>query len=53
MTWENYGRMGWHMDHIIPLANFDLTDRQQFLEACHYTNLQPLWWQENLMKSSN
>jgi head-tail adaptor len=52
MTWENHGSYGWHIDHIKPLASFDLTDRNLFLEACHYTNLQPLWWQENLTKGS-
>ncbi len=51
MTWENWGRKGWHIDHIKPLASFDLTDREQFLKACHYTNLQPLWATENLRKS--
>ncbi len=51
MTWENYGRSGWHLDHIIPLASFDLTDRTQFLKACHYTNYQPLWAIDNIKKS--
>ena len=50
MTWYNYGFYGWHIDHIKPLASFDLTDRKQFLEVCHYTNLQPLWANENLSK---
>ena len=50
MTWDNYGFYGWHIDHIKPLASFDLTDRKQFLEVCHYTNLQPLWANENLSK---
>jgi hypothetical protein len=50
MTWWNWGMDGWHIDHIEPLCNFDLTDRNQFLEACHYTNLQPLWAQDNLKK---
>jgi hypothetical protein len=52
MTWENYGFGGWHIDHIRPLASFDLTDRKQFLEACHYTNLQPLWATDNFKKGS-
>lgn len=50
MTWENWSRDGWHIDHIRSLVSFDLTDREQFLEACHYTNLQPLWSNENISK---
>jgi hypothetical protein len=52
MSWENWNRHGWHIDHIRPLASFDLTDREQFLQACHYTNLQPLWAEENLTKGN-
>jgi hypothetical protein len=52
MSWANWGRDGWHIDHIKPLSSFDLTNRQQFLEACHYTNLQPLWAEDNLSKSN-
>ena len=51
MTWDNHGLNGWHIDHIKPLVSFDLTDRKQLLEACHYTNLQPLWAKDNLSKS--
>jgi len=50
MSWDNYGLYGWHIDHIKPLASFDLTDRKQLLEACHYTNLQPLWAKDNIIK---
>jgi hypothetical protein len=50
MTWFNYGRSGWHIDHIVALSNFDLRDISQVRVACHYTNLQPLWCEDNLEK---
>jgi hypothetical protein len=50
MTWENYGREGWHIDHVKACANFDLTNPAQQRECFHYTNLQPLWAQENRKK---
>lgn len=50
MTWDNYGIDGWHVDHIIPLCSFDLKDPQQHLLCTHWSNLQPLWWWENLSK---
>jgi hypothetical protein len=50
MSWENWSYNGWHIDHVVPLCNFDLTDRKQLLKACHWFNLQPLWAKENLRK---
>jgi hypothetical protein len=50
MSWDNWSLNGWHIDHIIPLSYFDLTDNDQFLKACHYTNMQPLWAGENHRK---
>lgn len=52
MSWDNYGFYGWHIDHIVPLASFDLTDINQVKKACHYTNLQPLWAEDNLRKGA-
>jgi hypothetical protein len=51
MSWENHGFYGWHIDHIKPLSSFDLTDKEQLLQAVHYTNLQPLWAEDNLSKN--
>jgi len=51
MSWDNWALQGWHIDHIKPLSSFDLTDRNQLLQACHYTNLQPLWAKDNMAKS--
>lgn len=50
MTWKNHTQFGWHIDHIKQLKEFDLTNREQFLIAVHFTNLQPLWWRDNLDK---
>jgi hypothetical protein len=49
MSWSNHGE--WHVDHIKPLSSFNLTNVEEFKQACHYTNLQPLWAIDNLKKS--
>ena len=51
MDWTNHGVHGWHIDHIQPCASFDLTDPEQQRQCFHYTNLQPLWAEDNLRKS--
>jgi hypothetical protein len=50
MSWENRG--AWHIDHIIPCASFDLTDPEQQKACFHYTNLQPLWAEDNIKKGA-
>lgn len=52
MTWENYGRNGWHIDHIFPLSKVDMTCKTEIKNALNYKNLQPLWALENLKKSN-
>lgn len=51
MNWDNYGRKGWHIDHIVPCAKFDLSNPEEQKKCFHYTNLQPLWWLENCRKN--
>ena len=57
MTWDNYGRIDgircWELDHIRPCASFDLTKTKQQKECFHFSNIQPLWHDENLEKSDS
>lgn len=48
MTWDNYGYKGWHIDHKIPLAS--AKNEEELLKLFHYTNLQPLWAKDNIIK---
>ena len=50
MSWENYGPKGWHVDHKVPLSSASSFD--EVVALSHYTNLQPLWWFDNLAKGS-
>jgi predicted nucleic acid-binding Zn ribbon protein len=52
MTWQNhgYGEGYWVIDHIYPVSKFDLTKKEHLYKCWHFTNLQPLWWRENLDK---
>jgi hypothetical protein len=52
MTWDNHSQHGWHLDHIKPLVDFNLEDTEQFKQACHYTNLQPLWAEDHVVKTA-
>lgn len=52
MTWENYGRFGWHIDHIQPCSSFDLSKPENQKICFNYSNLQPLWFKENLLKGA-
>lgn len=52
MTWDNYSRYGWHIDHIIPqcLLPFNSTDDNNFKICWSLYNLRPLWDKDNLSR---
>jgi hypothetical protein len=50
MSWGNQGLYGWHIDHKIPLSSSNT--EEEIYKLCHYTNLQPLWAEDNLKKSN-
>jgi len=48
MSWDNYG--SWHVDHVYPLSK--AANEANLMSLFHYTNTQPLWATENLLKGS-
>ena len=50
MNWQNFGE--WHIDHIKPMAHFNLLDVKQQYQCCNYKNLQPMWATDNLSKGA-
>lgn len=50
MTWDN--RSEWCIDHFVPIANYDLSDEKQLLEAFNYINLVPIWKKDNEKKGA-
>jgi hypothetical protein len=49
MSWDLMGRHI-HIDHIVPLSS--AKTEEEVYKLCHYTNLQPLWAEDNLKKGS-
>ncbi|HEA65332.1 MAG TPA: hypothetical protein ENI07_00700 [Desulfobacterales bacterium] len=54
MTWENYGKGGWEIDHIIPQSVFNFTkpEDEDFKRCWMLSNLQPMWGSENSSKGA-
>lgn len=46
MSWDRYGQ--WEVDHVVPLSAGRTVE--EVVALCHYSNLQPLWKRDNLMK---
>ena len=51
MTWENHKKDGWHIDHILPLKESEVSEEEK-LKRLHYTNTQPLWAKDNISKGN-
>jgi len=43
----------WEIDHIMPVSSFDLTDPEEVKKCFHWSNLQPLKWQDNAAKKDS
>ena len=61
MDWNNYGfgKGKWVLDHKIPLSSFEKTNTGDWssvseynTKLIHYTNLQPMWFENNLKKAA-
>lgn len=54
MSWDNYGRGGWVVDHIIAICRWNITSTEcQAFKGCwSLDNLQPLWDIRNMEKGS-
>jgi 5-methylcytosine-specific restriction endonuclease McrA len=54
MSWGNYGRNGWHIDHKIPISLWGLRghDDPRLKQCWALDNLQPLWAIENQRKGN-
>jgi ribosomal protein S26 len=50
MGWHNWSKYGWHIDHIRPVSSFSI--EASIKEINSLKNLRPLWWRQNLLKSS-
>jgi hypothetical protein len=50
-TFENYGKI-WHIDHVIPISKFQITDEEDQLLAFNWRNTMPMSVKENLSKNN-
>ena len=52
MSWEEFNNSRIHIDHRTPCCSYDLTKEDEQRKCFHYTNLQPLWAEDNLSKAT-
>lgn len=55
MSWENHGSCygKWQIDHIEELHTVDLTIPENLLRVCNFKNLQPLWYEDHVIKGKS
>jgi hypothetical protein len=51
MSWNNWSKYGWHVDHIVPFGEFDLSNPVHQIAVCNWRNLRPLWAKDNHEKT--
>lgn len=50
-TIENYGKI-WHIDHVIPISKFDMSNNNDTKLAFNWRNTMPLYYKDNLRKNN-
>lgn len=52
MSWNNYGRIGWTIDHKVPVSvfNFQTPEDIDFKKCWALKNLIPMWYRDNIKK---
>ena len=50
MNWAEFLKGSIHIDHILPLCQFDLSQEENLYKVCNYNNLRPLWDTDNISK---
>lgn len=51
MNWEKLKNKEIEIDHILPCCQFNLLDENEQKKCFHYTNLQPIWKKDHIIKS--
>ena len=52
MSWDNYGRGGWVIDHVKPISLFNTSDPTEFADCWSLSNLEPAWEPDNAAKGN-
>lgn len=52
MTWERFNAGEIHIDHIVPVSAFDLSNPIEVVKCWSLSNLQPLWAKDNMVKGA-